>query len=149
MLGNLQSEAAAALEEQIETLTPSAMVLTCKGFSGVLADALVKAVNTGTPDIAVLRSHGLDAKTAVAICEAIGTRHARVAAALAKVPEPVAATKPTSAPERIDQFSARSLLHDICLQIGAERGDATELHRAGLSWGTSKELADIINSTRI
>lgn len=143
---NLAPAANDELARQVESLEPSAALLNSKGFAWMVAAYLAAIVKSGKPDIAELRSHGLSEKTSVSIATAIAARHARRNAALARVPLPTPAPTPKRLP--LDQAAARSLVHDLCLQISAERGEPNELHRAGFSWETSKELATLINATR-
>lgn len=146
----LSDKASAELTRQIEALAPSAATLEGVGFDFQTAQYLAKVIVTGTPDMTELREHGLAPAAAIGICESISKRHARVAAAVARVPEPLPEPVPVApaSDEGVDQEAARSLLHDLCLQIDAEHGDANVLSRAGFTWHTASELAALINSTR-
>jgi hypothetical protein len=148
----LLPSAPAALATQIEEMSPSAVALEVAGFRFQTADYLAQCISAGTADMTEVRTHALGSAAAVAICTAISARHARKAAA-------IAALKPPPAPEPVAQaitrgdredarFAALSLLHDLTEMIGAERGDATLLNRAGFSPAASKELADLINMSR-
>jgi hypothetical protein len=150
---SLKPAAAAALGMAIETMEPSAAMLESKGIVFQLAQYLVTIIKSGSPDLNELKCHGLSQETAVGICTAIAARHARRAAVMANAkpmaPKPTAAA-PTHAPEKHEEVrnAARSLLHDLSLQIETERGCPTLLLRAGFSAATSHELAKLINASR-
>jgi hypothetical protein len=154
---SLKPAAAAELGKQIETLEPSAAVLESKGIVFQLAQYLVTVIKSGYPDLSELKCHGLSQETAVAICTSISKRHTRKAAKMANAkpmapkpqPKPAPVT-PAFKPESQEdvRLSALSLLHDLCLQIETERGDATLLVLAGFSQTAAKELAMYINAAR-
>ncbi len=145
----LKAAAATELARQIESLEPSAGALNSKGFNWMTAAELVTIIKSGKPDLAELRCHGLTEACAVEIATAIAARHARKAAALAALkPLPALPSLPVAKPESTEQLVALSLLHDLAQQIDAGRGCVTELHRAGFTESTAKELSNLINASR-
>lgn len=150
----LTAKAHSVLAEQIESLTPNAAALESYGVQWQTAAILANFIITGAPNISDLRDCGMPSSDAISICTAISQRHARRMMALAAVrpPQPLPVPTPPKPPkpahDEDSRLSALSLLHDFCLQMDAERGDATVLHRAGFSWATAKELADLINEAR-
>jgi len=149
----LLPSASQELARQIEEMSPSAAVLSSKGFAWQLAAYLAGAIDSGKPDIVALREHGLGPKAAIAICEAISARHTRKAAAVAALKPP---TKPaplpplpySEKPAAMDSMTALSQIHTLMQEC--ERGRPaclTTLMNAGWSESTARELVKIVNAS--
>lgn len=116
-------------------------------MSAALQNYLSNIVDGDLPDLVKLRDLGLPVAEAVSICEKWRASAPKVAALPISPPAPAPIAKPKER-EPIGRIHALSLLHELAMQIDAERGCPTLLHNAGFSKQTAEELAFLINSSR-